>query len=1205
MENIAVTKPYMGVLFQGRPTLTPFGVLSQALAQEILARAGQTEGVYPYVPLDLLEDTSEEDSRPAAPPTAAIQVELKLTLEALRAAERGERTLDEAARRVLERAVQLQVRPVPAAQAPGAAKAVPADSGRAKPSAPEKAGEPAPRGRAREDKRPAAGQPAETAPVQTGAPQIAQSFYQRFYQTIHQHIRFFALLPGARAGGLTELAGAEALGSFAAPLPGVSAREERSSEALTSASALSGGGRGLSDLGGLARRTEEFSRRLRQLREEGLAPAERGTDAPWRGEGGELTFPERGEGTAPTRTSAQTPDARAATQETAWAARAEAGKSSAPAEQSRREAAQTPAGRGAAQPPHAFTDHLEERETHPSIPRSEAQAPQTPTRRAGEESAPAARRQPSRPGQTHPTDEALAQPVTGPAPSTGSVPAAPGPEGRASTEHAAPETGRPEESAPASETGHPVETVAAPAAQPAQGRPAPAEGAASQGAEGQGPTAPEATLPEAELAIPGVPAPAGYAAPGGELIFPTPVDEAGQSPVLQGTPQAGRGSRAERPRPAPTGKAGTDKPPASQGTPQAGRGSRTEGPHPAPAGRTEAGKSPAPAEQSRREAARAPAGRGAAQPPRASADRPEEQGTHPSAPRSETQAPQTSARRAEGESAPAVRRQPSRPGQPHPTDEALSQLATGSTAPVGSAPTPPSPEGRAPAEHAAPKTERPEESAPVSETGHPVETGAAPAAAQPAQGRPAPAEGAASQGAEGQGPTAPEAALPEVELTTPGVPAPAGYAAPGGELIFPTPVDEAGQSPVLQGTPQAGRGSRAEGSRPAPTGKAGTDKVLAPQGTPQAGRGSRTESSRPALTGRAEAGKSPAPAEQSRREAAQTPAGRAGTQTDRPATGKTNVGGESAPTPAGEAARGRRNRETATAIPTPAAPAAARAAYGAVPGAELVFPTPGQDATEGLRPISARHRDIRTAAGAIPTVGARLTGSTARTVGLQAHRLETASGPVSFPAGEGASAQAVTGRPAGQPLSGTSPAERMAAQPQSVELTYGQAVQFPFPIPPTPPAVGPTSAQPPAWTPQAAAQTAPAPVQSDQVLPEETAVEMPFPAGTSAQTAPLPGGQGAQAPFAQSVAERATALSVPGFPGGPSGGQGMIQWTAPGWQPPAVDTQFLEQVPVEHQMGVETPRTVRISDAEIRRTADQVYRLLEDRLRRERRRLGL
>lgn len=36
----------------------------------------------------------------------------------------------------------------------------------------------------------------------------------------------------------------------------------------------------------------------------------------------------------------------------------------------------------------------------------------------------------------------------------------------------------------------------------------------------------------------------------------------------------------------------------------------------------------------------------------------------------------------------------------------------------------------------------------------------------------------------------------------------------------------------------------------------------------------------------------------------------------------------------------------------------------------------------------------------------------------------------------------------------------------------------------------------------------------------------------------------------------------------------------------------------------QTPGQVRISEAEIQRTADKVYRIIEDRIRRERRRLG-
>ena len=66
----------------------------------------------------------------------------------------------------------------------------------------------------------------------------------------------------------------------------------------------------------------------------------------------------------------------------------------------------------------------------------------------------------------------------------------------------------------------------------------------------------------------------------------------------------------------------------------------------------------------------------------------------------------------------------------------------------------------------------------------------------------------------------------------------------------------------------------------------------------------------------------------------------------------------------------------------------------------------------------------------------------------------------------------------------------------------------------------------------------------------------------------------------------------------------MMEWTAPGYQPtPPAETQFKELRPPE-DTGEQTGE-VHISDAEIRRTADRVYKMIEDRIRRERRRLGL
>ena len=81
MESIAVTKANIGVLPREGLALSPFGVLAQALSEELLARAEWVEGQWPFLPLELLEDT------PAAapvPPGPVYQVDLHLVLEALR-----------------------------------------------------------------------------------------------------------------------------------------------------------------------------------------------------------------------------------------------------------------------------------------------------------------------------------------------------------------------------------------------------------------------------------------------------------------------------------------------------------------------------------------------------------------------------------------------------------------------------------------------------------------------------------------------------------------------------------------------------------------------------------------------------------------------------------------------------------------------------------------------------------------------------------------------------------------------------------------------------------------------------------------------------------------------------------------------------------------------------------------------------------------
>ena len=88
---------------------------------------------------------------------------------------------------------------------------------------------------------------------------------------------------------------------------------------------------------------------------------------------------------------------------------------------------------------------------------------------------------------------------------------------------------------------------------------------------------------------------------------------------------------------------------------------------------------------------------------------------------------------------------------------------------------------------------------------------------------------------------------------------------------------------------------------------------------------------------------------------------------------------------------------------------------------------------------------------------------------------------------------------------------------------------------------------------------------------------------------------------AQSVQSMGTARNIASLP---SQGDGdAVQWTAPNYRPPAAPMTYREKPGrEERQVGQQAPR---ISEAELQRTADRVYHMIEDRIRRERRRLGL
>ena len=71
--------------------------------------------------------------------------------------------------------------------------------------------------------------------------------------------------------------------------------------------------------------------------------------------------------------------------------------------------------------------------------------------------------------------------------------------------------------------------------------------------------------------------------------------------------------------------------------------------------------------------------------------------------------------------------------------------------------------------------------------------------------------------------------------------------------------------------------------------------------------------------------------------------------------------------------------------------------------------------------------------------------------------------------------------------------------------------------------------------------------------------------------------------------------------GAPRGGE-QIRWTAPAYAPPEPMELREKARPARQETPAAPPQ---LSQAELERAADQVYRMIEDRIRRERRRMGL
>ena len=195
MDSIAITKPNMGMLPQDRQGLSPFGVLSQAFSQELLARAGFQEGHWPLAALDLLEE-GEEAPASALPVQPVVQVDLKLMLQIMR--QMDIRT-EKAVERVVERIARLreQGRPPskparPEARRDGRNGAVGQEHQTAGPKA---AGEHYVQGGpGRTILGPDGGKHARQTPAASAAGAFV--YLQKNYHTLHQHLQFTTNIRG-------------------------------------------------------------------------------------------------------------------------------------------------------------------------------------------------------------------------------------------------------------------------------------------------------------------------------------------------------------------------------------------------------------------------------------------------------------------------------------------------------------------------------------------------------------------------------------------------------------------------------------------------------------------------------------------------------------------------------------------------------------------------------------------------------------------------------------------------------------------------------------------------------------------------------------------------------------------------------------------------------------------------------------------------
>jgi hypothetical protein len=150
MDAIRISKPNMSALRQSPAALSPFGMLAQAFAEELLARLTPVEGAYDRAPTELLEEAGPQPAESSG--RRDLQVDVRLILELMQKQQLTKER--ESEKRILEKAAKISL-----AQKPEAAVKTEALPGRIR---------------------------------------------QNFYQSIHQHIQINPLLRQTEGGRLPE-----------------------------------------------------------------------------------------------------------------------------------------------------------------------------------------------------------------------------------------------------------------------------------------------------------------------------------------------------------------------------------------------------------------------------------------------------------------------------------------------------------------------------------------------------------------------------------------------------------------------------------------------------------------------------------------------------------------------------------------------------------------------------------------------------------------------------------------------------------------------------------------------------------------------------------------------------------------------------------------------------------------------------------------